>query len=803
MYTKFFGALMRGVTYLLVFLIPLFFLPWTQDVLEPNKQMVLVVLTVIGLAAWLGSMVVQRRFEFRAGLVNSLPAVFLLCVFISSFFSKARYQSWVGQSSQEYVSFLTTALLVCVFYLFLNVHKDVLAQRRALTALLCSATLAGVFSVLQLFHVYLLPFSFAKSIAFNTVGTFNGLTLFLTIVMFLGLALWLVSHEGGDKIISSGVHGVFMRGMILFVSIMSLVCLVAVDYAAFWILVIFGVLLLTSFGFLQTKEFPNVRRFIFPLLLLFVSLFFLFLPSPISLNLPLLVSPRFSATWNIAKSTLSSSVSTLFIGSGPGTFAYQFQLYRPVSLNSSPLWSLTFDRGASAFLTRLSDLGLLGSLAWLLCIAWIGWLAVNRLVNVRNHETWKMTYVLFVGWSLLVASQFLFPSNFTFEFLLWVMSGMLVAHLLPSIWKTDFAHSPKLGLLASFLFVFMFVGMFASVLFMEQKFMGEKTFTKAVALDQKHADMLSVIKTLDKAIQYNALSDVYVRNESFALLTLASQKIQSLSGQKMTDDQTKEISQLVTASVQAASRAVENEPNQVANWEVLGTVYREVMPFAQGAEDLAANAFTNAIKLNPSNPVRYTDLARVYLAVADRAKALRSSKDAEQAKSAGEREQKLLLTAEQALVKAIQLKGDYLPAHYYLAATYEREGKVAEATARLVALTKNTPTDIGLGFELAQLSIRTKKFDNAKQELERILVLNPKHSNALWYLASVYEIQANHEKAIELVRKVVELNPGNKIASERLSKLQAGETTTVLPEPIQVQEGAVSTEPSAPVQIQR
>jgi cytochrome c-type biogenesis protein CcmH/NrfG len=794
---------MHGVTYLLLFLIPIFFLPWTQDVLEPNKQFVLVVLTVIGLAAWLGSMVVQRRFEFRAGLVNSLPAVFLLCVFASSFFSKAHYQSWVGQSSQEYVSFLTTALLVCVFYLFLNVHKDVLAQRRAITALFFSATLAGIFSVLQLVHVYLLPFSFAKSIAFNTVGTFNGLTLFLTIVMFLGLALWLVSHEGGDKIISSGVHGMFMRGMILFVSVMSLVCLIAVDYSSFWILVIFGVLLLTSFGFLQTKEFPNVRRFLFPLFLLFVSLFFLFLPSPVSLKLPLLVSPRFSATWDIAKSTLSSRVPSLFIGSGPGTFAYQFQLYRPVSLNSSPLWSLTFDRGASAFLTRLSDLGLLGSFAWLLCVVWIGWLAVNRLVNARNHETWKMTYVLFVGWSLLVVSQFLFPSNFTFEFLLWVMSGMLVAHLLPSVWKTDFVHSPKLGLLASFLFVFAFVGMFVSILFMGQKFMGEKTFVHAVALDQKHTDMPSVLKVLDKASQYNSLSDVYARNESFALLSLASKQIQSLGGQKMTDEQTKQISQIVTASVRSGSRAVENEPNQVANWEVLGTIYREVMPFAQGAEDLAANAFTNAIKLNPSNPVRYVDLARVYLVVADRAKALKGSKDAEQAKQATEQEQKLLLAAEQALTKAIQLKGDYLPAHYYLAATYEREGKVAEATTRLAALAKNTPSDISLGFELAQLYIRTKKFENAKQELERILVLNSKQSNALWYLASVYEIQANHEKATELVKKVVELNPENKIALERLTRLQAGEITTVLPEPIQVQEGAVSTEQSAPVQIQR
>lgn len=366
----------------------------------------------------------------------------------------------------------------------------------------------------------------------------------------------------------------------------------------------------------------------------------------------------------------------------------------------------------------------------------------------------------------------------------------------------NFARSPKLGLLASFVFVFVFMGMFASVFLMGGKFLAEKAFTKAVALDAGKKDIQNVISTLKEATKFNQLSDVYARNLSFSLLTQASQKMRAASVGKLTPEQTKEISQIVSASIQEGTRAVQLEPNKVGNWQLLGLLYRETMSFAENAEDRSANAFANTLRLEPLNPAHSVDLARVFLAVADRARTLKSSKDAEQAKGATEQERKLLTSAEQTLNQAIKLKGDYLPAHYYLAATYEREGKVVQATARLVALTKNTPADIGLGFELAQMYIRAKKFDAAKQELERLIQINPNYSNAIWYLASVYEIQGNPQKSIELVQKVVQLNPENKAAQERLRKLQAGEVTTTIPEPIQPQPNVVGADVSGTTVLQ-
>jgi cytochrome c-type biogenesis protein CcmH/NrfG len=520
-------------------------------------------------------------------------------------------------------------------------------------------------------------------------------------------------------------------------------------------------------------------------MLLSASVIFLFLPSPFSFKLPLLVTPSFESSWQIAHATLTSGVPQLFFGSGPGTFSLQYALFKPVNVNASPFWELLFDRSASAFLTRLSDIGLVGTLAWVVCMGWIGMLSLKRLVRVRDHQTWKMTYVLFVAWSMLVLSQVLYASNMTLEFLLWAISGMLVAHLLPSVWKTDFKRSPKLGLLASFLFLFVIVEMVVSMFLVGGRFFGERAFVQAVQLDAKQGDRQQVIKYLREAVRFNPLNDTYARNLSFALFLQASQKIQGLHGQKMTAEQTKEISENVSAAVLMGVRATKLETNKVANWQFLGMLYREVMPFAENAETLAASAFMNTIRLEPTNPTHFVDLARVYLAVADRAHALKQSEDADQAKQAQEQEQKLLSTAEEALKRAIELKGDYLPAHYYLAATYDREGELDQAIKRLVALVKNTPNDIGLGFELAQLYIRSNNVDAAKHELERLITINPQYANALWYLASVYEMQNDQEKAIEFVKKVLLLNPNNKAVQERLKKLEIGQEEVIIPEPLQ------------------
>ncbi|MBI4435484.1 hypothetical protein HY630_02335 [Candidatus Uhrbacteria bacterium] len=792
-----FGRVTRWATYLLFFLVPVFFLPWTTSILEHNKQLLFVVLTGFGLLAWLGQMVMSKQFSFKSGWLNLVPGLYFVAVLIASITSFAGYQTWVGQSSSEYTSFLSIALFVVLFFMLLNTASETLLQRNVLTALFLSAALSGVVTLLGMFNFLHLPFAFAQSNGFNTVGTMNGFVSFMSVMMIVGLAMWLVSQQGRDRVIQLGSSGAFLRVLIVIVTVVNLVGLIALDFWVFWLINILGVLLLGTFVFIQSQEFPNPRRFALPLVVLFVSVLLLFLPSPLRLNLPVVVSPSYGASFDITKAALSSSTSNLLFGTGPGTYLYDYLAYKPVTVNTSQFWSLRFDRAKSELLTSMATVGVVGSVLWLVLMVWVAVKAIGRLVFERDHEEWKMTYVMFVGWAVLFLTHLLYSSNFTMTFLLWGFTGLLASQVCLKTWKSDFSSSPRLGLGTSFAFAIVAVAVVASLFITGSRYAAEVSFAKAVEIDRSETGTIDeVIAQLNRAVTFNGLSDVYQRNLSSAYLVKAREVVAATAGkEERTAEETQAIVDTVTASINAAARASAIEPNYVSNWVVRGSIYRDLMSFAQGAEDLAVQSFQNALQLEPKNPVHPTNVGRVYLAVADRARNLKNAEDAELAAQATQQETTLLAGAEQSFLAAIALKSDYLPAHYYLAATYERQGKLEQAAARLVALRNNNPADIGLAFQLSQMLIRLQRYDIAKQELERIVGLSPQYSNALWYLASLYEIDGEQAKAIQAIQKVVEINPDNEMAKTRLERLEAGETTTVIPEPIQSgQEGATQVD---------
>lgn len=772
--------------YALFFLMPLFFLPWTTSVLEHNKQLLLVVLSILALVAWLGQMVLTKRLTFRSGWLNIVPGVFLLAVLISAATSWAGYQSWVGQASQEYMSFLSVAMYVVLFYTLMNNASATVVQRNILYVLLLSSAIAGLLSVLGMFNIIHLPFEFSQSRGFTTVGTVNGLITFLSAVMFTGLAMWLVSHEGRDRVIPLGGFGQFIRALIVIVTIENLIALIAVDFWVFWVINIFGVLLLAAFGFIQSQEFPQPKRFAIPLVVLLVSILLLFLPSPLRLQLPIVVSPSYGASWQITKAALGSDSGNMLFGTGPGTYVHDYLAYKSQAVNASRFWSLRFDRAKSFFLNLLAEYGVIGTALWLVLMGWVAVKAVGRLVFERDHEEWKMTYVIFAGWTVLLLSHILYSSNITMQFLLWGFTGLLASQVMVKMWNTDFSRSPRLGLATSFAFVLVAVGVLGSLFVTGQRYAAEVAFAKGVKADRAGEAMAVIIPHIEQATRLNSFSDTYYRNLAAAQLAQAQVKIAEfrVGGAELTTEQTQEVTQLVSAAIGSAARASQIEPNNVSNWVIRGSIYRDVMNFAQGAEDLASQMFLNAIRLEPNNPVHRLNLGRVYLAVADRARTLKKAEDAELARTAAEQETKLLSTAEQTFQSAVQLKNDYLPVHYFLAAVFERQGRLDEATARMAAIRNVNQADIGVAFQLSQLLIRTQRYDLATKELERIVGLNPNHSNALWYLASMYETNNRRADAIKLVEKVVEINPNNQAATARLARLKAGEVTTRLPEPI-------------------
>ncbi|MBI4598926.1 tetratricopeptide repeat protein [Candidatus Uhrbacteria bacterium] len=806
-------AVTRWSLGILFFLLPLFFLPATVDAFEVNKQTLFVILTSVALLSWLGSMVVEKRLSFRAGWINLGPLLIVVGALVSSIFSLAGYQTWVGQAVQEYTSFLTLAMSAVLFYVLVNTAHEPRVQRNLFVALLASGALAGLVTVLVVFGVPL-PMGLGEIRGFNTIGTINAFVTFLTVVTCLGIGWWLGGKKGEENLLPEGWQGNALRGLIAFIGIVTLLLLLAIDFWVFWVIAMFGMVLLLAFAFLQQGELGKTNRFTLPLLFLLVAVLFLFLPSPLRLNLPVVVSPSYGASWNLTTSVLKESPLRLAFGSGPGTFAYDYTKYRSESLNAGNFWSVRFDRAKSHILTTVTTFGVVGGLLWVLFVVAVALKALARLLKERDHADWKITYATFGAWGALVCSLVLYSSNMTFQFLFWALTGLLVAQVARGVKETDFGRSPKLGLVFSFGFMVVAIGVLTTLFVTGQRYASEIAYAQAVRLDRAQAPAVQIIQKMGRAVSYNSLSDVYYRNLSQALLkrtreVIAEAQAAAGEGGQIAPEQSQQIQRLVVAAVNASKRATDLAPNNVSNWVVRANVYRDVMSFVSKAEDFSAASYEQAVKLEPANPANHVNLGRLYLAIGDRARSLKASENAELAKTAVESEQKTLASAEEILLRAIALKPDYAPAHYYLAGVFERQGRLPEAVARMEALRNYSPTDIGLGFQLSMMYLRIQNYDAARAELERLVKISPNYSNALWYLASVYEIKGDLQAALKQVEKVAELNPDNALVQVRLQKLRAGELTTRIPQPVEegneeaatsVEGGEVVSDASAPAE---
>ncbi len=177
--------------YVLVFLMPIFFLPWTSDALDFNKQALLVIVSFVALFAWMINTLLSGSFSLKLNKVHVVGGVLFLACLISTIFSVSQYGSFWGWPQVTSESLLSVLSLLVVYFLVSNTfsEKEIYSS---FVLLGISSLIVELHSILQFFNVYIFPFSFARNNSFNTVGSVGGLGLFL--VSLLPLSVFLVMH---------------------------------------------------------------------------------------------------------------------------------------------------------------------------------------------------------------------------------------------------------------------------------------------------------------------------------------------------------------------------------------------------------------------------------------------------------------------------------------------------------------------------------------------------------------------------------------------------------------------------------
>ena len=669
--------------YLIFFLVPLFFLPVTSNVLDFQKQFLLILLVSMSFLSWLGNILIEKKFEFNFHFLNYFVVGFFAFLLISSLFSLYSYGSLWGSPLNISDSFLTILGFTSLYFLVVNIFKKEEIFNLFFT-LAASGFFVALYGLFQIFNIYIFPFDFAKTNSFNTIGTINGLGLYLAVIFALIFPLTFV----GKKLI---------RSLLVFFGATIFIALLVINFLTAWIILAVGSLLAFIFNFIHKENSDDNFSKILPLIILFVCLIFIsfdiFAKDLIGVIYNLLpqtpaeVSLTHGTTFNIAVDTLKQSPKNLFLGSGPGTFIYDYSKFKPIEINKTVFWNSRFSNGASEILGKLATIGILGTLIYLLLMIFV-LLKAFRLISESGDDS-EIPLAFFSGWLAIAVAQFLYPFNLALVFLFWALTACIITWDDEKVDVITLESGSKIAYAALTIFVLILAFQIGMLIWVGKRYYAEVNYLGALQALQGN-DTTNSIQKLGMAINSTGWhQDNYLRDLAQVYLIRIQEEIRKGGDPNET---LKTIAPLLGSAVDVAKRNTDQvNGNDVANWAVRGYIYRQLTGFVNDAENWAITCYKKATELEPTNSYLYTELALANLSKNDTA------------------------AAKDNLQKAVNLNEQYSNARYYLGLIYDSEGNKEAAIQQFQVIVQFNPDNADIKKILENLTAGKPALDQLVQ----------------------------------------------------------------------------------------
>lgn len=741
----------------LVFLFPLFFGFKTITNLNFNKQMLLIVVSVITVILWFIKNTGSGEVNLRLSWIHVVSLLFVISVLVSTILSRWTWGSFWGWPLDTNEN-LALLLSLFVFYLIVSnflEEKDLFGVHSWLVG---SAFLIGLGGILQLYGVFVLPLQSTRFTGFNTIGTVNGWGLFLASLLPVSLALFFAS-KGYKKLLFSIVTLVLFAGLSV------------ANYINIWIAVLIAMAFFMFLALWKAKK-ADQKLLMVPTTIIALALIIgIFrVPIPGLPATPLEVTPSLKATIDTVLGMAKSSIKDLAFGWGPGTFKYGWSKFKDTSLNQTIFWNIRFLRGRNEMVQLPGTIGLVGTVVYL---GLIGFAIVKGLKDVPRLEDdndekkqgfWFLALGILSSFVALTAAKFLQPKNVTVDFLWWFFLANIVVLTVKRAKPLKLEADSKINFVFSFVTILVLIGGIFFLYLEGTRYWAEIKYVQAVT---RAADFQTARNLLLQAIRLNPQEEIFWQDLGQVYLLQKDREIVRTGISNEQKSQT--VANLVANAVAASRRATEINPFNVANWQILGGTYQQIIPLSQGAFDWSVKSYEKALELEPTNPFILVELGRSYLTQA------RISQGAERDSH--------LQRAQEYFRKAMDMKPDYARAYYQMALVYEAQGKRQEAISTLENIKAMAPflvdynplNDVGLAFQLGVLYRLNGDDDKAQAEFERAVSINPNYSNARYFLGLIYDQKGETAKAIEQFEVIERLNPDNQEIKKILTNLRSGE----------------------------
>lgn len=565
--------------YFVVFLTPIFFLPFTTDYFDFNKQILLIVLVFVALIPWMLKFLMLGGVEIKKTSILLPLGVFFASSVLSTIFSVYRYGSFWGWPQPISESLMTVSFFCLLYFLISNNFEK--SKILFLAKLLVSSIVIS-----SIFSCIMIGFSGFGFGFLTTLGSPAGIGLMCAILLPLLVSLLVVSKK--------------LWRVLFFIGIFSFATIfVFVNYTLVWCIVLASSAITMVFGIFKKNIF-DTRWLALPMFFLTISVFFLVLNPQIKW-LPSAGNEIFlnqKTSFAVAGSTLNKSP---VFGSGLGTFSYDFLKYKNKDLSSSSLWNVVFDKSGSKILTLLATGGALGVLSFLAFILFTIFYT-GKYLFLRDHQEshyWILISGIVTSVVAYLLSSFLYSSSFALDFACFILLAFATGLIFEN--KKDYQLKQNSFKMLSLVFLFTVIFIFGIGLIIidGQKYFAEMSYKTGIEYWQKGLIDQSIEK-LEMAVSNNPKLDVYFSQLSQAYIV----KLQKdLSDSKISQDQkTKEIQFFSTNAINASTIATTLNPQNANNWSIRGYIYQNLMSVSADALPWAEKSYQQALVLDPNNP---------------------------------------------------------------------------------------------------------------------------------------------------------------------------------------------------------
>ncbi|MFH0979897.1 MAG: hypothetical protein V1803_03060 [Candidatus Roizmanbacteria bacterium] len=315
-----------------------------------------------------------------------------------------------------------------------------------------------------------------------------------------------------------------------------------------------------------------------------------------------LILPPFSNSWYAALEVLKNP-QTALIGAGIDNFSAVFTRVKDLAYNQSTLWSFnTFNLSRSAVLQILTETGILG-------LATFGLLIFNVMKSAFVKTTADKQFIF--SFLYLLICLFIFPTSLIVWFLFFISIAELSRiYNLGSNINKKIVDLSDLQPIYIGIVIISFGFIIASGYFLGRSYASEYYFKKSLDGVVKN-NLKEIYENQRQAIILNPYMEKFRSNFAQINLVIANNLLQK--GEKEITEQDKQtVIQAIQAGIAEAKAVISLNPQKAANWELLASIYRNIINVTKDADAWTVSAYQRAIVLDPQNPIYRISLGGVY-----------------------------------------------------------------------------------------------------------------------------------------------------------------------------------------------